>query len=627
MKQRLAAILAADAAGYSRLMAANESATIAALDAARAVFKSKIEANQGRVIDMAGDSVLAVFDTATGALSAALAVQEELKSQALALPEERRMCFRIGVHLGDVMEKADGTVYGDGVNIASRLQGLAEPGGITVSEAIHGVAKSRNLAFDDLGKQKVKNIAEPVQAFRARRGSTASRAPYRRIAAAIAAGMSVALVAAVLAWHRPWTSWMEKPAAPQAGLGLPAAPSIAVLPFENMGGDPEQSYFAEGMTEDLITDLSKVAGLFVIARHSTFAYKGKNRDVRDVARALGVRYVLEGSVRRSGADVRINAQLIDATTGGHVWADRYDGEMKSIFRLQDEVTRRVVAALAVELTKDDRDRVARRGTQNAHAYDAFLKGWQHYQRQTPDGFRAAIAHFKKAVELDSRYARAYAALAAIHWETNRRLWDVALGFRHHHDAQFEAEQFLAKAMVDPTALAHEVASAMLLHARNHEPAIAEARKAIAADPNDADAYMALAAVLNFTGEPEQALKQVQRAMRLNPHFPPHYLYQQGLAQFVMKRHESAAATLEQALELNPDDYWSQRLLLAAYGLLGQTGKAATLLEGIKKGRYGRGWTVYLDPPTIKAITYWHPFAREADGERFADGLRKAGVPD
>jgi adenylate cyclase len=246
MKQRLAAILAADAAGYSRLMAANESATIAALDAARAVFKSKIEANQGRVIDMAGDSVLAVFDTATGALSAALAVQEELKSQALALPEERRMCFRIGVHLGDVMEKADGTVYGDGVNIASRLQGLAEPGGITVSEAIHGVAKSRNLAFDDLGKQKVKNIAEPVQAFRARRGSTASRAPYRRIAAAIAAGMSVALVAAVLAWHRPWTSWMEKPAAPQAGLGLPAAPSIAVLPFENMGGDPEQSYFAEG---------------------------------------------------------------------------------------------------------------------------------------------------------------------------------------------------------------------------------------------------------------------------------------------------------------------------------------------------------------------------------------------
>ena len=637
IRQRLTAILAADGAGYSRLMAADERSTVAALDAARGVFKSQIESHQGRVIDMAGDSVLAVFDTATGAVTAALAVQEELAASSTALPDDRRMRFRIGVHLGDVIEKSDGTVYGDGVNIAARLQGLAQPGGVMVSDAVKMALRgSVHATFEDQGEQRVKNISEPVRAYAVKSGAGSASSPVatatvrrsrrRRLAVAGAAVVVLIAVVGTAAWLAPWKSRVETTPTAQATLPLPSKPSIAVLPFENMGGDPEQAYFADGVTEDVITDLSKVGGLFVIARNSTFAYKGKSTDTREVARALGVRYVLGGSVRRSGSEIRVNAQLIDATTGGQVWAERYDGDMKNIFGLQDKVTRNVVTALAVELTKEDRERVARRGTENVQAYDVFLKGWQHYLRQTPEDFRAAIVHFKKAVELDPKYGRAYAALAATYWEASTRYWDVALGFQRHHDAQFEAEQYLQKAMRDPTPLAHQVASATLLKTQQHDEAIAEAKRAIASDPNDADGYVALANVLSFAGRASEALEQVERAIRLNPHYPPYYLYQLGLARFGMKRLDEAATSLERALALNRDDYWSRRLLLATYGLLGRRADAAKLLETIK-GNEKSGRLAVYDPLTIRASTYWYHFAERADGDRFAEGLRKAGVPE
>jgi TolB-like protein len=611
-------------------MAADEQQTMAALDAAREVFRSESESHQGRVVDTAGDSVLAIFETASGALSAGLAVQQRLDAASSAIAEERKMRFRIGVHLGDVMEKGDGSVYGDGVNIASRLQTLAAPGGIMVSEAIRGAAKNA-VTFEDHGNQTVKNIAAPVHAFSVRMASAVPHASAwltsRRRYALLASGLAALVVAGAAFWIRPWAARVTTEGQTAGALSLPARPSIAVLPFENMSGDPEQTYFADGMTEDLITDLSKVAGLFVIARNSTFVYKGKSRDVREIARTLGVRYVLEGSVRRSGNDVRVNAQLIDATTGGHVWADRYDGDLKNIFGLQDKVARNVVGALAVELTKDDRDRVARRGTANAEAYDVFLKGWQHYLRQTPEDFRAAIVHFNKAAELDPKYARAYAALAATYWDASTRVWDTALGLERNHEAQLVAQQFLAKAMGDPTPLAHQVASAIALQRQQYDDAIAEANKAIAGDPNDADGYVILASAMSFTGKPAEALELVDRAIRLNPHYPPHYLYQRGLAQFGLKRLDVAAGSLERALELNHEDYWSQRLLLSTYGALGRRDKAAKLLAEMNRAGERRGRSAYLDPITIKAVSYWYPFAIQADAERFAEGLRKAGVSD
>jgi adenylate cyclase len=627
LRQRLAAILAADAAGYSRLMARDERATVAALDAARAVFRFEIESRSGRVIDMAGDSVLAIFETATGALEAALAAQEALARASADVPAEHRMRFRIGIHLGDVMEKPDGSVYGDGVNIAARLQALADPGGITVSEAVHGTVK--NLAeFEDLGEQAIKNIPDAVRGFAVRGGSAPRGArprATRRLWLVAAAGVPIVAAAVALAWQHPW--WRSNSdAQPPAAAVLPAKPSIAVLPFDNIGDDPEQAYFADGMTDDLITDLSKVAGLFVIARNSTFVYRGKSRDVREIAKTLGVRYVLEGSVRRSGGAVRVNAQLIDATSGGHVWADRYDGELKNIFGLQDKVTRSVVSALAVELTKDEQERVSRRGTGNAAAYDAFLKGWQHYQKQTPEEFLAAIADFKRAAERDPNYGRAYAALAATYWEIFTRDWNQRIGLQKHHEAFFFAGDYLGKAMRDPTPLAHQVASAMALQDRRYDEAVAEATAAVGDDPNDPDGYVVLASVLSFTGKPAEALDLVERAMRLNPHYPPRYLYQRALAEFGLKRRETAAASLERALQLNSDDYWSERLLLSVYGLLGRKDSAAKLYAKVQRGAESRG-LAFADPVTVTALTFWYPFLGEADAQQFAEGLRKAGVPD
>ena len=631
-RQRLSAILAADGAGYSRLMEADERSTMASLDAARSVFKAEIQANHGSVVNMAGDSVLALFDTAAGAVTAALAVQRALEASSRGIPENKQLRFRIGVHLGDVIESADGDVAGDGVNIAARLQAIATPGGVVVSEAVRGAVKTRVAAkFENLGAHTVKNIADPVRAFAvvapvdAGVRPTSRSGPSQRIAWLAGLGVVSALLL-VIGWkYLVPASEVVAPEPAKTPVAAPTGkPSIAVLPFDNMGGDADKAYFADGMTEDLITDLSKVGGLVVIARNSTFQYKGKARDVREIGKALNARYVLEGSVRRSGDTVRVNAQLIDAGSGAHVWADRYDGELKNIFALQDTITRNVVRALAVELTQDENARVAQHGTGNVRAYDVLLKGWEHYLKQTPDEFKAAIADFKKAAELDPTYGRAYAALAAIHWEIYTRFWGPALGMSR--DTQADAEQYLAKAMKDPTPLAHEVASAMLVHAQQHSEAIAEAQRAVASDPNDADGYVALAGALSFAGRPAEALDAVEKAMRLNPHYPASYAYQRGLALFGLNRLDEAAVSLERAVELNRDDYWSQRLLLAIYGLAGKGDRAERLTKTIKANdRRGRG--AQWDPLTIRAVTYWYPFARPEDAKRFATGLAKAGLSD
>jgi len=342
LKQRLAAILAADAAGYSRLMAGDDRATVAALDAAREVFRASIESSQGRVIDMAGDSVLAVFETATGAVSAALAIQGALEARAADVPEDRRMRFRIGVHLGDVIEKADGTIYGDGVNIAARLEGLAEPGGIAVSESIRTAVKGKvRASFEDQGEQTIKNIPDPVRAYRV--GVTGGSAPAL-----------------------PQET-------KQVELSLPEKPSIAVLPFANMSGDPEQEYFADGMVEDIITELSRFQRLFVIARNTSFTYKGKSVDVKKLAQELGVHFVLEGSVRKAGNRVRVTAQLINGQTGQHVWAERYEEVMSDVFELQERITRQVVGSMVVEIETEELRLLDRGPRRYSEADDSALR--------------------------------------------------------------------------------------------------------------------------------------------------------------------------------------------------------------------------------------------------------------
>jgi TolB-like protein/Flp pilus assembly protein TadD len=618
-------------------MGEDEEATVSTLTTYREVMGVLIQKHRGHVVHGTGDSLLAEFISVVDAVQCAVEIQNELKTRNAELPEDRKVEFRIGINLGDVIDK-DEDLHGDGVNIAARIEGLAEGGGICISRtAFDQVRNKLKLGYEYIGEHSVKNIAQPVRVYRVLTepedvgkviGEKLAPPKQRwKLALAVVMTLIVGAIAVTL-----WNTYFRLPSVEVASVEkmafpLPDKPSIAVLPFDNLSDDPKQEYFCDGMTEDLITDLSKISGMLVIARNSTFAYKGKPIQIKQVAEELGVRYVLEGSVRKAENKVRITAQLIDAITGHHIWADRYDGNLKDVFGLQDKVTRSIVTVLAVQLTSGDEERVARKGTDNVQAYDAFLRGWEHYLRQTPDDFRKAISYFKKAAELDPEYARAYAALAATYWEAWKRFWHESLELRGgSHEPRFRAEQFLAKAMQNPTTLAHQVASAMLLHMQQHEDAITEAQHAIALDLNDADSYIALASALSLAGRADEALRWVERAMRLNPHYPSYYLYQLGMAQFGMEQFDKAAVSLEQATAINPDDRWSYRLLLATYGLLGRSEDAARALQAVK-ARDKRGWFNLFDPLTIRTSAFWLPFKEPADQERLAQGLRNAGIPD
>ena len=639
LKRKLAAILSADVEGYSRLMGEDEAGTIRTMSAYKKAMTMLITRHHGRVVDSTGDNLMAEFASVVDAVQCAVDIQRDIAERNDKLPEPRKMFFRIGVNLGDIVEE-DERIYGDGVNIAARLQSLCEKGGVCISGTAFEHAEPKlDLQFEDLGEHTVKNIPKPVRTYRvlsvpdASAGRDAreqeSHVQGWRKKVLVIASVAIIGMIALAGWHVYQSQFIELKTASdeKIALPLPDKPSIAVLPFDNLSDDPKQEYFCDGITEDLITDLSKISGMLVIARNSTFAYKRKPVAIKQVAQELGVRYVLEGSVRKAEDKVRITVRLIDATSGHHVWADRYDGDLKDVFGLQDKVTRSIVTVLAIQLTAGDEERVARKWTQNAQAYDVFLRGWEHYLRQTPDDFREAIFYFEKAVDLDPQYTRAYAALAASYWEAWKRFWHESLNLsRASHEPRFRAEQFLSKAMQNPTPLAHQVACDMLLNSQQHESAIAEAQRAIALDPNDADSYVALAGAMSLAGQAEEALNWVERAMRLNPHYPPFYLYQIGLAQFGMRQFEKAAEALEKAVALNPDDRWSYRLLLATYGLLGRSEDAAKALQAIE-ARDNRGRWNTFDPLTISTSAFWLPFRNPADAERLAEGLRNAGVPD
>jgi TolB-like protein/predicted Zn-dependent protease len=410
-------------------------------------------------------------------------------------------------------------------------------------------------------------------------------------------------------------------------LPLPDKPSIAVLPFTNMSGDPEQEYFADGIAEDIITDLSQISGLFVIARNSSFAYKGKQTDVRTVARELGVKYVLEGSVRRVDDSVRINAQLIDATTGGHLWAKRYDGTLADVFALQDKVTEQIVTALAVTLTAGEQEQTVRKETDSPEAYDAFLKGWDHYRRWTPDDFGKAVSYFNKAANFDSNYSRAYAALAATYWAAFVNYWSYAVpaseGIGHSQSrmaARERARKYLKLAMRDPTALAHRMASNMHANERRHDEAVAEAERALALDANDAESSVAMAAALVWAGRAKEAMPYIDQAMRLDPHYPTYYLRVLGLANLSLGRLKDAATRLEEAVKRSPEDLNTLLPLSVTYAELGQEQDAKATL-----GRYLERKGRPVSGASVRSFMREWPFRDAAVAERFGSGLIKAGL--
>jgi len=625
-KRKLTAILSADVEGYSRLMGQNEETTVLTLTAYREVLTTLIQQHNGKVLDSPGDNLLAEFASVVDAVQCAVAVQKEIKARNDELPENRRMQFRIGINLGDVIQEEE-RIYGDGVNIAARLEGLSEPGGICISKtAFDHIESKLPYGYEFLGDQTVKNIAKPVGAYRvlmeprvtvAETPEEEKPKPMRRKPLMIGAMVILAVAIALVIWQfyirRPSVepASVEKMAHP-----LPDKPSIAVLPFNNLSDDPAQEYFCDGMTEDLITDLSKISGIFVIARNSTFAYKGKLTKIRQVAEELGVRYVLEGSVRKSDKQIRINAQLIDAVTGHHLWADRYDGNLENVFALQDKVTQKIIGSLAVKLTPNEKQHLARKDTDNLEAYDTFLKGWEHCLRLTPADFAKAVPYFEKAIEVDPNYGRAYAAMALIYWTASLNFkWEPTLGVTVE-ECYLSAPKYLAMAMKNPTSLAHQVNADMMLHKWLHGKATFEAERAIELDPNDARAQFMMGKALIFDGRSEEGVELIRKAMRLDPLYPAEPLCYLGLAHFCMGQLEEAVSLIERGLKHNPEIYSFNLPLAAASIHLGLTKKAQQAIF-----TWMRGHQYYYD---LRKEMFFYPFKDLKVVEQLVEGLIKAG---
>jgi adenylate cyclase len=652
MERKLTAILSADVKGYSRLMGEDDEATVRTLTAHREAMTALIRQHHGRVVDSPGDNLLAEFASVIDAVRCGVEVQHDLKVRNAELPEQRKMEFRIGINIGDVIVEGE-RLYGDGVNIAARLEGLAKAGGICISgKVFEEVENKLALTYEYLGEQTVKNIAKPVRVYRVRleeaesstfkvqgsksevqssRFEVQSREEKgegqepRRVGTTVFVLVFVGVVLlggliALLYFSFPplithHSSLVTQEAQPPL-LPLPDKPSIAVLPFVNMSGDPEQEYFSDGITEDLTSDLSKISGLFVIARSSTFTYKGKAVKVQDVGRELGVRYVLEGSIRKAGEQVRINVQLIDTTTGHHLWSERYDRPLPDIFTLQDEVTQQIVAALRVEVLEAELARVRRIPTENLTAYDFFLRGFEFYFRAMGETKKEANAQarqmFEKAVELDPQYAEAYAGLGATYFLDWFYVWNQTPQILE------QSSELAHKAIALNASLpeGHLVLSLAYLFKRQHEQAIAEAEQVLALDPNSAEGHRNLGVILVWAGRPEEAIEWIKKGMRLNPRYEPHYLVNLGWAYLHTGRREEALVPLKRALSLIPNSLQLHWVLTICYAELGQEeeaqAEAAEIMRLVPNLSLSRSLEVY-------------PLKDPAMLERERAALRKAGL--
>jgi TolB-like protein/ankyrin repeat protein/class 3 adenylate cyclase len=526
LPDKLAVILHADVAGSTQLVQQDEHLAHERIQDSFRRFGDIIEKYRGRILELRGDALLAEFERASDAVTATLAFQSDQTYYLSRLKDELKPGIRVGIAMGEVV-MGDGTVTGAGVVLAQRVEQLADPGSVCITAALHEALPNR-MPFDleNIGEQTLKGFDDPVRVYRVELHPGASIPPPQQdqqsissqktwqMRTAIVVGVVVIIIGITYAL-KPTTPIEEPASIERMAMPLPDKPSIAILPFTNMSGDPEQEYFTDGMTEDLITDISKVPDLFVIARNSVFTYKGKSVKVRQVAEELGVRYVLEGSVRRVADQVRINAQLIDATTGGHLWADRYDGSMADVFALQDSVVEQIVKSLAVNLKAG----TSTPKTVNTQAYDDFLKGWAHYQRHTEHDFIKAIPLFESAIKLDANYAQAHAALAAVYWETWENQWAEALDIPLA-EAMENAKSNLQEAMKEPSALAHWVASNILIAEGKYETAASEAQQIIALDSNNPGGYATLADALALSGNLDESKKLYARAQRLDPFSSP-----------------------------------------------------------------------------------------------------------
>ncbi len=619
-RRKLTAILSADVKGYSRLMGEDDEATVRTITAYREVITEVVQKHRGRVVDSPGDNILAEFASVIDAMRSGVEIQEELKVRNAELPEDRKMEFRIGVNLGDVSHEEE-RIYGDGVNVAARVESLAEAGGICVSGTVFDQIESKlPLGYEFLGEQSVKNISKPVRIYKALMDPEAvgkvigeQRAEPRRGQRVALAVVTVLLliVGGLLIWRTAFppvqVASVEKMAFP-----LPDKPSIAVLPFDNLSGDPSQEYFSDGITESIIIALSKVHNIFVIARNSTFTYKGKAVKIQQVAEELGVRYVLEGSVQRTEDRTRITAQLIDAITGNHLWAERYDSDLTDIFELQDEITKKIITSLHVKLTVGEDARLYGQTTDNLEAYLKFLEGSAHLMRHNKDATILARQKFKEAIALDGNFIFAYVNLAWTH------TFDVHFGWTKSRAKSLKAADELAQkalSLDDSFAGTYGVLGSVQAHKGNLEEAVALREKAIALEPNSANYHALLGATFLFMkGRTEEAIKELKIGNRLDP-FPPNWiLYYLGTAYRVNGEYEKAIEIFKKTIKRNPD-YWLSHLgLSACYGLLGHQEDARAAAAEVLR----------IDP-NFSLTKVWIPYRNKADEERTVEVLSKAGL--
>ena len=595
-KRKLTAILSADVEGYSRLMGEDEEATVRTLTAYREVLATLIQQHNGKVLDSPGDNLLADFVSVVDAVQCAVAVQKEIKARNEELPENRRMQFRIGINLGDVIQEKN-RIYGDGVNIAARLEGLAESGGICISKtAFDHIESKLPYGYDFIGDQKVKNIAKPVGAYRVLldpRVTISGKSlfkkfpPIRRTPILVGAFAVLAFTIAVGIWQlyirRPSVepASFEKMAYP-----LPEKPSIAVLPFVNMSDDRGQEFFSDGITENIIMALSKTPKLFVIARNSTFAYKNKPVNIKQAAEALGVRYVLEGSVQKTENRIRITAQLIDASTGRHQWAERYDRELKDIFALQDEITLEIITALQVVLTEGEQSRIHRGGTTSLEAFLKILKGREHHFRYTKEDMEIAKRMYKDALTLDPKYATAY------FWLAYAIDADIGIGWSKSREADMALLLELSEkifALDESSAQGHIVLSRFYAHTEQPDKAITEAKKAVELDPNDADGYAFGGSAFNQAERYEEAIRFFEKAMRLNPSPPNWYISMMGISYVGTGNYEKAIPLFTKAINKAPTAA-NYTLYCHTLSLMGKHEKAIQIMK--KAIDFGRAESQY-----------------------------------
>jgi len=631
LPDRLAVIVHADVVGSTQLVQQDEHLAHERIQNSFHCFSDFIGMYRGKTLELRGDALLAEFDLPSDAVSATIAFQTDHACHNSQIEDNLRPTIRVGIAMGEVII-ADGTVTGAGVVLAQRVERLAVPGGLCITEALHeALPKRLPFILQNLGEQLLDGFDDPVRVYRVELGSGESIPPpqqkskkesspkYWKVMVAVALFVLV-IIGGLAYWSKNTLAEQEPTLAERVALPLPDKPSIAVLPFTNLSDDAQQEYFVDGLTEDLITDISKVSGLFIIARNSVFTYKGKAVKVRQVAEELGVRYVMEGSVRRVGDQVRINAQLIDAATGGHIWADRYDGSLEDIFVMQDKITRSIVNALAVTLTGQEQGEFARAQTRNAEAYDTFLQGWVRYRQSSPEDLSKALSYFEQAIELDPDYARAHSALAAVYWSIASNGWWRKIDLSPSLAIE-KSRLTLAKAMEHPSALTHQIASERAAYLRRTpDMALAQAQISIDLDTGAPSGYLAMSTALMKAGRAGEALENVRIAMRLDPHFPVSYLTRLGQIEIVMGQFENAAVTLETATRRNPDDDWNFVYLAAAYGHLGRGEEAKISMVRANSLRAQAGWG------KVTIMTIYDPYFKwVGDVKRLKEGLRKAGV--